>query len=90
MECYTTVTKMKIMTSPKRAGNEPKAIELKKGESYAWCACGLSSNQPFCDGSHMSTNITPHVFVAENDGTHYMCMCKNSKGKPFCDGSHNE
>jgi CDGSH-type Zn-finger protein len=76
------------MTTPKRAGDAPKAVELVKGKTYAWCACGLSSNQPFCDGSHNSTDIKPTVFVAEKDGPHYMCMCKSTKNKPFCDGSH--
>lgn len=76
------------MTTPKRAGDAPKVAELVKGKTYAWCACGLSSKQPFCDGSHTSTDIKPTVFVAEKDGPHYMCMCKSTKNKPFCDGSH--
>lgn len=40
------------MNSPVREGNGPIDVELKKGKSYAWCACGLSKKQPFCDGSH--------------------------------------
>ncbi len=77
------------MSTPKKAGNGPMAIELKKGEIYAWCACGLSNGQPFCDGSHISkTAITPVVFEAEETKTHYLCMCKETKNKPFCDGSH--
>ncbi|MEO0529764.1 MAG: CDGSH iron-sulfur domain-containing protein, partial [Planctomycetota bacterium] len=34
------------------ADRKPTQVELKAGESYAWCACGKSGDQPFCDGSH--------------------------------------
>jgi CDGSH iron-sulfur domain-containing protein 3 len=68
----------------------PFAVELQAGKSYAWCACGRSGNQPFCDGSHKSTSLTPVVFRAERDGTGYLCGCKTSKGRPHCDGSHNQ
>jgi len=35
----------------KHEGKEP--IEIKtSGESKWICRCGLSKNQPFCDGSH--------------------------------------
>jgi CDGSH iron-sulfur domain-containing protein 3 len=30
----------------------PFAVELRAGRTYAWCACGRSARQPFCDGSH--------------------------------------
>lgn len=76
------------MKIPNRAGNSPIAIELKEGKTYAWCACGLSKSQPYCDSSHAGSDIVPTVFKAEKNGTHYMCMCKETKNKPFCDGSH--
>ena len=76
------------MDSPKKAGNEPVVVDLEKGKTYAWCACGLSAKQPFCDGSHKTTSITPFVFVAEETKPQYLCMCKQTKSKPFCDGSH--
>ena len=28
-------------------------VEVEEGKTYYWCQCGESSNQPFCDGSHM-------------------------------------
>jgi CDGSH-type Zn-finger protein len=40
------------MELPKRAGDNPLAVILEEGKKYAWCTCGLSESQPFCDGSH--------------------------------------
>lgn len=66
----------------------PFAVDLKAGRTYAWCRCGRSAKQPFCDGSHSSTDLTPTVFKAERDGTVYLCGCKTTGDQPFCDGSH--
>lgn len=77
------------MTDPVPAQKEPYGVELEAGKSYAWCACGLSSTQPFCDGSHKPTDITPVVFKAEKTGEAWLCGCKQTKGKPNCDGTHN-
>lgn len=68
----------------------PFAVELKAGRTYAWCACGRSRKQPFCDGSHAETSLSPVVFKAERDGTVYLCGCKTTGDRPFCDGSHNQ
>jgi CDGSH-type Zn-finger protein len=76
------------MIKPNRAADSPATVELEEGKTYAWCACGLSKNQPFCDGSHQATDITPKVFVAEKSGTQYLCRCKSTKNAPYCDGSH--
>lgn len=76
------------MEKAKIAGNSPKMVPLESGKTYAWCACGRSSGQPWCDGSHQSTHITPSVFVAEESETRALCVCKQSKNPPFCDGSH--
>lgn len=67
----------------------PYQIALEKGKSYAWCTCGRSGKQPFCDGSHKGTSFTPMRFTAETDGVQNLCGCKATDGKPFCDGSHN-
>lgn len=76
------------MGKAKIAGKQPVAVELEEGKTYAWCSCGESSKQPFCDGSHIGTDFSPHVFKAEKTETKYMCMCKHSGSAPFCDGAH--
>ncbi len=40
------------MSNPIVADNKPSKVELTVGEKYAFCACGRSDNQPFCDGTH--------------------------------------
>ena len=75
---------------PRSAQFKPYYHELTKGRTYAWCACGLSSKQPFCDGSHKGTGIEPVRYLAEEEGEEVLfCGCKQSREKPFCDGAHN-
>ena len=68
--------------------SQPAGIELEEGKTYAWCSCGLSNGQPFCDGSHKTTDKTPVVFKCEDPGMKYLCMCKKTNNAPYCDGSH--
>ncbi len=75
-------------SKPVAAQKTPYKVELKEGKKYAWCACGLSQNQPFCDGSHKTTDLVPSLFTAENSGDHWLCGCKGTANRPFCDGSH--
>ena len=77
------------MSGPTIAQKEPYAVELEAGKKYAWCTCGLSATQPFCDGKHKAVDMAPVVFTAEESGTAYLCGCKHTNGKPFCDGSHS-
>ncbi len=76
------------MTKPSIARKGPYAVELKAGERYAWCRCGESGKQPFCDGSHGDTEFRPLVFIADRDRTAYLCGCKATKTPPNCDGTH--
>jgi methylamine---glutamate N-methyltransferase subunit C len=71
------------------ADNKPKKVELAKNEDYYWCACGRSSNQPFCDGSHKGTGFTPKKFSSDENGDVFLCMCKQTGNPPYCDGAHN-
>ena len=76
------------MSQPIIADNKPIVVNLAKDKTYYFCACGRSKSQPFCDGSHKSTSITPKPFTAEKDGEAYLCQCKHTKNTPYCDGSH--
>ena len=78
------------MTNPIIADNKPAKVTLNKNERYYFCACGRSKNQPFCDGSHASTEFKPKSFVAEESGDAYLCQCKRTGNAPFCDGSHKQ
>ena len=77
------------MDRPVVAQKSPYEIALEAGRKYAWCACGRSKAQPFCDGSHKGTGWTPVVITAEKAETVYFCGCKQTAGKPFCDGTHS-
>ncbi len=76
------------MTEPAIPQKGPYPVEVEAGKSYLWCACGLSENQPFCDGSHKGSDITPVRFVAKDSETVWLCGCKRTGDKPFCDGTH--
>ncbi len=77
------------MNEPVIAQRQPYGLELQPG-TYWWCACGRSQNQPFCDGSHQGTGITPHSFTLETTATVWLCGCKHTQHAPFCDGQHNK
>ena len=76
------------MTDPVVAQKAPFGVKVEEGKSYWWCACGLSKEQPFCDGSHKGTGIEPSKYSAEKSGAVYFCGCKNTKDVPVCDGTH--
>ena len=78
------------MENAKVAGTSPVIVGLESGKGYAWCACGKSSNQPYCDGSHAGSGITPVVFKATENKQAALCMCKKSANAPYCDGSHSK
>lgn len=77
------------MTDPHIAQRSPYAVEVTEGKNFAWCACGRSKSQPFCDGSHAGTGFTPVIQKAAKTSTVYLCGCKHSNNKPFCDGTHS-
>lgn len=76
------------MTSPIIAQKNPYAVEFEAGKTYYWCACGRSSSQPFCDGSHQGSSFSPIAYTPEKSGPAFLCGCKHSGQSPMCDGSH--
>ena len=77
------------MAEPTVAQKAPYKVELEP-KSYYWCSCGDSKKQPFCDGSHKTTEFVPLKFDVADKKDYYVCGCKNSNNKPFCDGSHTK
>lgn len=74
---------------PVIAKPKPYLVSVEQGKRYAWCACGRSKTQPFCDGAHRDTALMPVVFVAEKTEDVLLCGCKQTRKRPFCDGAHN-
>lgn len=62
-------------------------VELEPG-NYWWCACGKSAKQPFCDGSHKGSEISPMKLEILEMKMYSLCGCKHAAKAPFCDGTH--
>lgn len=75
-------------SQPQIAQRKPYTVDIEAGQRYAWCRCGMSTKQPFCDGAHKTTEFKPLVMVAERSETVKFCGCKHSATAPFCDGAH--
>ena len=76
------------MNEPKIADTCPSKVELEAGKKYAYCTCGLSDSQPFCDGKHSGTQFKPDVFTAEKTESAWFCQCKLTENARRCDGTH--
>jgi CDGSH-type Zn-finger protein len=87
---------------PHVAKAEPVMVKVEAGKIYAWCSCGLSTKQPFCDGTHkkieptvneQGETVMPYKslkveFTEEKEV--WFCQCKQTKNPPYCDGSHKQ
>jgi CDGSH-type Zn-finger protein len=79
------------MKEPVIAKKGPYVEEEREGKKVAWCSCGKSDGQPYCDGSHITDKVfLPIVVTIEKAGKVAWCGCKHSNNKPYCDGSHNK
>ena len=77
------------MAEPIVAEKSPAVLELEPG-TYYWCRCGRSKTQPYCDGSHQGTGLTPLEFTVDEKKKVALCRCKHTGNAPFCDGSHQK
>ncbi|MEZ5967421.1 MAG: CDGSH iron-sulfur domain-containing protein [Planctomycetota bacterium] len=68
---------------------QPYVLQVSPGR-YAWCACGRSANQPYCDGSHRGTGFVPVLHEVTEATRVAWCGCKRSANQPLCDGSHGK
>ncbi|HWO99929.1 MAG TPA: CDGSH iron-sulfur domain-containing protein [Methylococcus sp.] len=75
------------MNEPVIPQKAPFGLELPPGK-YWWCACGRSAKQPFCDGSHKGTGLSPIPFELTETKTLWLCGCKHTCNQPYCDGTH--
>lgn len=77
------------MADPLSPQKGPYVEETEPG-TYWWCACGRSSDQPFCDGAHKGAGFMPLEHTVTEKATLAWCGCKRTSTPPFCDGSHRD
>ena len=79
------------MEDPVTPQKSPYTIQVEKGKTYFWCACGLSQKQPFCDGTHRKEGRFKSLkYIAIESKDVFFCGCKMSGHQPLCDGSHSK
>ena len=77
------------MDLPKIVEKKPCIMEMEPGKK-AFCTCGLSEKNPFCDGKHKGTDFVPEIVEITESKKVAWCNCKHSAKGAFCDGSHSK
>ncbi len=67
----------------------PIVMDLEP-DTYYWCSCGKTKNQPFCDGSHEGTEYSPVEFAITEKKQVALCNCQRTQNAPYCDGAHKK
>ena len=75
--------------APHSSAMKPVVLELEPG-TYFWCACGRSSKDPWCDGTHKGTEFRPKKIEITEKGKYALCRCRHSANAPLCDGTHKK
>ncbi len=78
------------MSEPIVAQKGPYGVDVVAGRKYFWCRCGRSKRQPFCDGSHAGTGLSPLAYEAAESKQLWFCGCKATRSQPLCDDSHKQ
>ena len=76
------------MAEPTIAQKKPYHHTAEADAKVAWCACGLSARQPFCDGSHKGGEFRPVIMDVIAGASYKFCGCKNSANGALYDGTH--
>ena len=69
--------------------NKPLKVALEPG-NHLYCVCGMSKDNPFCNGSHHGTGKKPILFEVKKKRKMSYCTCKMTKTPPYCDMSHEQ
>lgn len=81
------------LTNARCAARQPIVMTLEPGR-YAWCSCGYSTKQPFCDHAHClptyNTTRTAYFFEVLETCEVTLCRCKHTANPPFCDNTHTK
>ena len=85
--CFSDQTNKRIdltMSEAKKIGGGPVRRELEEGKTYAYCTCGESANQPFCDGSLQRDGVSSSDIQSGKEWSPLpLCLQEHWKQAPF-------